>query len=352
MRDQNLALQMFKKGDLDLYAVNISREWIQEFNFPQIQRGLIQKRKVYTDQPAYIPGFAINTRRAPFSDRRVRQALALLFNREMLIERLFFNEYVPQNSYFARSVYENKSNPKNLYDPQKALSLLADAGFKSRDSQGRLVKDGQSLTIELLYYDKGSERYLTIYQEDLRKVGITLNLRLVTGETMSQLVDQRTYDLADWLWVTTLFPDNDTEYRSALADVKGSNNITGFKNARVDQILDEYNKEFDLQKRITLMQEMDGILANDYQYILKWDAPFLRIAFWNKVGMPESVFTRTGDPTNDMPTLWWADPEKQQALNRALADQNVKLPVGTTDVKYWPEYDEKHRTGGGSIPTQ
>jgi microcin C transport system substrate-binding protein len=210
VRDQNLALQMFKKGDLDDYPVNISREWVQEFDFPQVQRGVIQKRKIFNDQPASIPGLAINTRRPPYNDIRVRKALNFLFNRQLYIERLFFNEYVPLNSFFARSVYENKNNPKNPYDPQMALALLSDAGFKTRDAQGRLTKDGQPLTVEVIYPDKGEERWLTIYQDDLRKVGITLNLRLVTGETMVSLVGQRKYDLADWGWAVPLFPDPDT----------------------------------------------------------------------------------------------------------------------------------------------
>jgi hypothetical protein len=52
-----------------------------------------------------------------------------------------------------------------------------------------------------------------------------------------------------------------------------------------------------------------------------------------------------------MPILWWFDPDKQNALNRALSDASVKLATGTVDVKYWPEYDEKHPVGG-AVPTQ
>ena len=65
-----------------------------------------------------------------------------------------FNQYVPLNSYFADSPYENPDDPKNDYDPQQALKLLADAGWNSRDSQGRLVKNGAPLQIELLYDNK------------------------------------------------------------------------------------------------------------------------------------------------------------------------------------------------------
>ena len=98
----------------------------------------------------------------------------MLQNRQLLIEKIFYNEYLPENSYFPGGVYENPNNPKNEYDPQKAVKLLAEAGYKDHDAQGRLTKNGKPLVLEMLYDDKASEPYLTPYQEDLRKVGITL----------------------------------------------------------------------------------------------------------------------------------------------------------------------------------
>ena len=99
----------------------------------------------------------MNTRRPPFDDIRVRKALALLLNRAQMLEKLFFNEYLPDNSYYPGTIYENPNNPKNDYNPQEAVKLLAEAGWKDRDAQGRLVKDGKPLTIELLYDDKQLE---------------------------------------------------------------------------------------------------------------------------------------------------------------------------------------------------
>jgi ABC-type transport system substrate-binding protein len=94
------------------------------------------------------------------------------------------NEYEPENSYDAGTPYENPNDPKNEYDPEGAAEIAdAQAGYSSRDSQGRLVKGNAPLEIEILYTSKTFEPHLTIYQEDLRKVGITLNLRLITPET-------------------------------------------------------------------------------------------------------------------------------------------------------------------------
>ena len=279
----------------------------------------------------------------------MRKALTFLLNRELLIEKLFFKEYVPLHSYFAGGIYENPNNPKNPYNPQLALQLLAEAGWKDHDAQGRLVKNGQPLTIEVLYGDKGSETWMTIYQEDLRKVGIALNLRLVTGETLFKLVMERTFDMVSMQWGGLLFPNPETSFHSKLADVNNNNNITGFKDKRVDELLDVYDKEFDQHKRAAIIQEIDGILANAYHYVLGWDAPFQRIAYWNKFGHPDSYLTRIGD-YRDLVSLWWVDPEKGGQINRAMADPSVKLPVGETEVRYWQAYAERQPSGKAASP--
>jgi microcin C transport system substrate-binding protein len=341
VRDQTLAFEQFKKGDIDSYPVNISREWVEELNFDRVQRGLIQKRKIFNDNPVGTQGLAFNTRREPFSDLRVRKALALLLDRQKLIERLFFNEYVPLNTYHG-GIYENPNNPTNEHDPQAALELLADAGWNSRDAQGRLVKNGRPLTIELLYSDPGSERWLTIYQQDLNQVGIGFNLRLVTPETRFTLMMDRNFDVVSAGWTGLTFPNPETQFSSSLADAPNNNNVTGFKNARVDELLGAYDREFDPQQRIAIIQEIDGIVADSYEYVLEWAGPFHRVAYWNKFGHPEGYLSRVGD-YRDMPSLWWVDPQKDAELRRALGDNSVNLPVGTTEVRYWTEYGEREK---------
>ena len=139
---------------------------------------MLVKRKIFNNYPRTPSSWRSTPAGSPGTTfacgRRLRSCLQ---SRTVRFKKLFFNEYVPLNSYFAGGVYENPDNPKNPYDPQEALKLLADAGWKDRDAQGRLVKNGQPLQIELLYDDKGAEKWMTVYQDDLRKVGITLNLQ-------------------------------------------------------------------------------------------------------------------------------------------------------------------------------
>jgi microcin C transport system substrate-binding protein len=341
VRDRKLATEMFKKGDLDVFAPVTAPDWVEELGkLDKVEAGLIQRRKVHNETPQGHMGLAINMLKPPLDDVRVREALQHLLNRPLMIEKLLYNEYQAINSYYAGTPYANPNNPKNEYDPALAVKLLADAGWKDRDAQGRLTKNGQPLSLEVLYFYKPYEGELTTYQEDLRKVGISLNLRYLTPETLYTLVGQRKFELAMVIYGGLVFPNPETSVSSAFADQNNNNNITAFKNKRVDELLPIYDKEFDQKKRVAIIREIDGLEANAHDYVLFWESPYVRIAFWNKFGTPTGYLSRFGDYT-DMPGLWWIDPAKDAALKQALAN-NGKLPVGPVDDTYWLDYAKQH----------
>ena len=337
VRDRNLEFEMFKRGDVDYYYVQRAQMWVEELDYPNIKRGLNQKRKIFNHNPQGVQGVAINTRRQPYDDIRVRKALRHLFHREAMIAKLMYNEYLPQDSIYAGSVYENSNNEKITYDPQKALQLLADAGWKDRDSAGRLVKNGRPLNVEIVYGDQQSERFFTIFQEDLRKVGITLNLRLVTFETLVKLLDDRAFDMASIAYTGSTFPSPEQNLLSRLADDKNTNNITGFKNTRADDIIVAYRTAFEFDERVKLLRELDGIVTNEHHWILEWTAPFQRVVYWNKFGYPKGILTRIGD-SRDIPSLWWIDAERTQRLEEARKASSVHLGEGPSDDRHWLEF--------------
>jgi len=91
-----------------------------------------------------------------------------------------------------------------------------------------------------------------------------------------------------------LLSESGDELRSKLADQKNNNNITGFKNARVDELANQYDRMFNVADRIRAIREIDGS-ANEYHYALLWYGPFTSIIYWNKFGTPPGYFSRTGD---------------------------------------------------------
>jgi microcin C transport system substrate-binding protein len=248
-----------------------------------------------------------------------------------------FNEYVLIDSMFPGSVYENPDNEKVRYDPQRALQLLAEAGWTGRDANGRLTRNGQPLSVEIVYAQQASERYFTIYQEDLRKLGITLNLRFTTWETLIKLLDDRAFGMASIAYTGETFPTPEVNWLSSLADQKNNNNITGFKNARADAIMMQYQKTFDFKERARLLRELDGILTREHHWLFEWTAPYERVVYWHKFGYPPGYLTRIGS-FRDMVLLWWIDPDRSRKLDEAIRNTSIQLGEGPSDDKYWLEF--------------
>jgi microcin C transport system substrate-binding protein len=209
-----------------------------------------------------------------------------------------------------------------------------------------LVKAGRPLAFELLYTSQSFDPYLTVYQEDLRKVGITVNLRLVTPETQFQMINERRFEMTLQGWGALRFPNPETSYHSRLADVNNTNNITGFKSARADELFKQYDTAFNVEDRVRIIREVDGILANEYHYAPWWYGPYVRILYWNKFGAPQGYVGRTADYIGagngpGVPQLWWVDPDKVAKFEQAMRDSSIKLEVGPTEDRYWLEYTEK-----------
>jgi|SaaInl4_135m_RNA_FD_contig_101_405371_length_6675_multi_6_in_0_out_0_6 microcin C transport system substrate-binding protein len=333
VRDQELVWEKFKKGEFDYMPIYRSHRWVKETSFDKIQKGWIQKRKVFNRKPKGTQGFSFNQRKWPFNDIKIREAFAYLWNRGALMEKLMFNEYIFLDSHFQNSPYMGKKIPKVRYNPDTARELLAEAGWKELNSEGWLEKDGEIFQLDMNYVGKWSEKFYTVFQEDLKNVGIKLNLKEITWATKIKEVNDRSFALTTGAYTGSSFPNPEVLYHSKFADVKNSGNRWGVKNKRVDELCENYNAEFDYDKRVEMLVELDDILTNDYTIAFDWFAPAERLVYWNKFGMPVSALAKTGD-YRDAPSYWWFDEEKNKALETARAN-GTDLPIGEVRVDHW-----------------
>jgi microcin C transport system substrate-binding protein len=350
IEDENLQYEKLLAGEIDWLNVTRSSAWVQKYNTDEVKRGLVRKVKIWNDKPQGIQGFAFNTRKPPFNDPLVRQAFVYLFDREELIQKLMFNERTIADSYYPNSPYENPHNPKYRYNPDKAAQLLAQAGYTTRNADGILVKNGVPFVFELPI-NKGDEIILTPVQQDLKKAGIKMNFRYVDFAQKVKLQDERNFTAAFQAYTGILYPNPGGTFDSKLADKPNNNNLTGFKNARADELIALEKVTADPQKRIPILQELDSILMVSNNYALTWYSPFERFAVWAYIGMPKFGIGRIAD-YRDVYARWWYDADKAAEVEKAKKDKSVKLEVPPVDNKFWPEWDRSHGKGGATASTE
>lgn len=319
-KDRDVIFESFKKGDLDFYEVLYSKQWVKETGSERFQKNWIVKQRIYNQAPSSLQGFVMNMRRPLFRDVRVRKAMACALDRKTLIEKMMFNEYFPTNSYFSHIYNSRPEIPmKPLeFDLDKAHKLLNEAGWNKTDSEGYLVKDGRRFEFNVLEYDPSLESIFTIYQEALKKLGVKLNIDLVSESTWFKRIGDYDFDMTSSRLSWGVLVDPEGLFSSKEADEKAGNNLSGFKNPEVDKIIEELKPVFDVKKRNELLKKMDQIIFEAHPYVLNWDFDNHRLVYWNKFGKPKNVLTRYSEFYAAL-SYWWYDPQKDKALRDAMA---------------------------------
>lgn len=344
--EQENAFEAFKKGNIDLFPVYTSRIWIKETNGAAFFNNRIIKQKIFNHQPVGFQGFAMNMRRFPFEDVRVRKAMALLLNREEMNRTLTYNQYFLHNSYF-QDLYSDKRpcpNPILPLDKDAARKLLAEAGWKVNPATGYLEKDGRRFSFKFLSRDASSDKFLSIYAEDLKDVGIELTIDKKDWAAWARDMEEFNYQMTWAAWSSGIFKDPESMWASSEADRKGGTNITGFKNPDVDRLIEKQKSIFEMNERNEIYRQMDQIIFKAHPYVLLWNINYIRLLYWNKFGTPPTVLTEYGDENGAL-WYWWADPDAAAALSDANYNDQPLAPKQTTirfDELFKPAPGEKH----------
>ncbi len=333
MDDRTKALEAFKKGDFDAYAVYTSSIWMKQTDFPAVKNGWAIKQRIFNKEPIGFQGIAMNLRREKFQDIRVRKALSMLLNRKLINEKYMYNQYFLLNSYFP-DLWPNNQNPHAVlfdYNPDSARVLLKQAGYVP-DERGMLNKKGKPLSVTFI--TQGEDlRHLTLYQEDLKKVGIEAKIEQMSQSTLRKRLDDADYDMYWISWGSGRLRDPESSWSSATADSKGTNNISGLKDSIVDKLIAMQKTEFNLAKRNDIARKIDDRLVALVPYVLLWQSDHHRILYWNRLGMPKSVYDKFGREDENIPVYWWYDKKKDSSLNAAMSE-GKSLEVPLYDIYY------------------
>ncbi|MCG6910934.1 MAG: extracellular solute-binding protein [Deltaproteobacteria bacterium] len=328
------AFEAFKKGLIDLFPVYTSRLWVNETKGESFSKAWIVKQKIYNAKPVGFQGFAMNMRKPPFDDVRVRQAMAYLLDRRKMNSTLMYSQYFLQRSYY-EDLYDKKHpcpNPLIEFDKKKARDLLNQAGWVVNPATGFLEKNGRRFSFRFLISQASLEKFPSIYAEDLKDVGIELIIDKKDWASWARDMDEFNYEMTWASWGSGIFKNPEGMWMSSEADRRSGNNITGFKNKRVDELIEKQKGIFDIKQRNAIYREIDQLIYREFPYVLLWNTNYTRLLYWNKFGMPDTVLSKYGDETSAY-WYWWIDEDSLADLEDAV-QSGLPLPMKADAVHF------------------
>jgi peptide/nickel transport system substrate-binding protein len=270
----DVAFQALLNGELDYYARLSASDYFGEATQKPAFTDHFYKGYVYYNAYWYA---GWNLLRPKFADVRVREALARLFD---------FDEY-------KRTVYKGLAEQVNgpsspmadaynrdvvpfPFTPDVAKNLLTQAGWYDRDGDGVIDKDGTPFEIDLLSNagNKVSELFALKYQENLSRVGIKLKYVPLEWATLEERRLHRDFDCVALSWQLPIEADPEQFWHSKWADPKDrSSNYSGLKDAQVDALIDEGQRELDPVRRNEIWRKLNARIYALQPYLFCFSPP-------------------------------------------------------------------------------
>ncbi len=295
-RDDSVAFEAFKAGDLDLRDETDLSNWTQGYNFPAMRSGEVRRDVIPHKRPEKVRGFIYNTRRAPFDDIRVREALARALDFSWINENLLAGMTRQVDSFYPNAELAahgtpsgaetailapyRETLPPEVFGPawtppktgtralmrdhlRRARDLLTEAGWDIQDGTLRHKETGKPFSFEILVGTPDDEKIALSWQRNLKKLGIHALIRTLDSAGFTARLTRYDYDVVLHYWLSTLSPGTEQilYYGCAAADQPGRWNYAGICNPAVDAIALQIADSRDRADLIAHVRALDRILT-------------------------------------------------------------------------------------------
>ncbi|MGB9823088.1 peptide-binding protein [Thermodesulfovibrio sp.] len=202
-----------------------------------------------------------------FSNKKVRQAIAYAINKKEIIEGVLLGFGTPCTGPFPPSSWAFNPNVKDFeYNPEKARKILYEIGWRT-GSDGILIKDGKRFSFVLLVNQGNEARLKTaqILKEQLKKIGIELNIRVLEWQSFLELVTKRQFQAVLLGWSLSRDPDLYDIFHSSKTK-PGEFNFVSYSNKEVDHLIEKARETLDRQERKKLYWRIHELITDDQPY--------------------------------------------------------------------------------------
>ena len=338
--DQTVLFEAFKAGELSSYREFNADKWASAYGFAAVADGRVVKSEIPHKRPSGMTGLAINTRRAPLDDWRVREALLLAFNFEYINETITGSAQPRIRSYFSNShlgflpgpatgkvaqylmpfaeelppgtlegyaLPQSDGTKRNRKNLRKAMTLLEEAGLTVEDGSLRDATGRQIVfTVLLRQGDTEMKTVIEIYARALERLGITLTPEPVDNAQYVGRQSSFDFDLTKVRRELSLSPGNEQRlyWGSAGAQQPGSRNLMGVTEPAVDAMIDKMLSVEASEDFVAATRALDRVLTAGRYVIPIWSFDKGRIAHARELQFPDTL-PIYGDRTGFMPDVWW-----------------------------------------------
>jgi ABC-type transport system substrate-binding protein len=262
--------------EMEFYAGTVDSYSVQPYQVARLRADpLFQSFSGLSFGYTYI---GYNMRREPFNDRRVRLALGMAINVDKIIKYVLYGQGERITGPFPKQTdYYDKKIPPVPYDPQGALRLLAEAGWK-RNAQGWLEKNGKRLSFTLITNSGNDIRksILAIAQDAWKQIGVDVSTDLLEWSVFIQeRVNKLDFDAIVLGWSMGIDPDLYQIWHSSQTK-PNLLNFVAFKKKAADDLIVKIRQEYNHQKLVADCHRLHEIIAEEqpytFLYVGKWTA--------------------------------------------------------------------------------
>jgi peptide/nickel transport system substrate-binding protein len=256
---------------LELRARGIDRMGLTPLQFTrQTENNLFKKNfNKYRYLSFSYTYLGYNLKKPLFADKRVRQAISYLINREEMIQGVLLGLGQVATGPYKPGTWAQNDHVKNYpYNPQRARELLAEAGCKDTNGDGILDKYGQPFTFEIIT-NQGNDvrsKCAEIIQRRLAENGIIVKIRVIEWAAfVNDFINKRKFDATLLGWTIPLDPDIYDVWHSSKTAPEELNFVS-YKNKEVDELLEKGRSIFDQEARKKCYDRIQEILAEEQPY--------------------------------------------------------------------------------------
>lgn len=334
-RDDTVALEAFKTGNLNLRREWDAGKWASAYDFPAARDGRVKLEALPHGRPERARALIFNTRRAPFNDIRVRKALDLLFDFEWVNQNIFYGEYKRANSFFPNSELAAPNEPtpeeaalleqwradlppevfgplpaqpdnadaaKRRTNMREADRLLKEAGWSIEN--GKRVKDGKPFQFEIIIDAPENEKIALNFKRALEKMGIDVLIRVLDAAAYRGRLNEYDFDMTIYYWLSSLSPGTEQNlyWTCKAANEPARWNFPGICNPAIDALAGSIPASKTRDELLTRMHALDRILVHGAYVIPLYYSGVDYVAYWNPIEHPQNT------PLYGMVMeTWWID---------------------------------------------